>query len=165
LGLTEQTSNFEPKHKITRAEFAHYLSIFFKLKVPTDNANLPKLKDINENTPYYAEINAVLAAGILQGTKQATFLPNKKINKAEAVVALVRYFNLKSDEQEIEQLPYKNIPKQHWIYVPLALAYQQGLISKARSFNYKADLTKAELIGLLAKTPPIKEKLDTFFYK
>lgn len=165
LKLTEDTPSFNPKQHVTRAEFAHYLKLFFDLKPLTGTTSAqvdPKLFiDISETTPYFEDIKIVLSNQLLQGDQHGQFNPNKRITRLEALVATVRACNFTVTEDI--KLPYRNISKRHWGYPYLQKAYANHLIMKSRTFKSRTLITKAELIAMLSRTPLVLAKLNSVF--
>jgi hypothetical protein len=78
---------FGPEQTLTRAQFAKFLAAAFQLK---DNGNLVPFTDIQEHwaAPY---VRAAYQAGIIDGTSDAQFSPDKPVKREEASTMVWRY--------------------------------------------------------------------------
>lgn len=167
LHLMDQVPTLNLKQKVTKAEFARYTRVFFDLK-PTGNATANIiLSDVTQNTPYYDDIKILLQHKILTGDRYQEFHPSNNITRMEALACIIKAAELTNSKDiaksAVTDLPYRNISKKNWGYAYLSIAYQHNMIAKARYFKAKSEITQAELLAILTKTPAIKEKLNRLF--
>ncbi|USB33771.1 S-layer homology domain-containing protein [Paenibacillus sp. YPG26] len=79
--------SFRPNQEINRAEFIALICRMLQLK-PVDGQSA--FKDVNSDVWYAGYVNAIKAAGIVQGYEDRSFKPNQKITREEAFVILYR---------------------------------------------------------------------------
>jgi hypothetical protein len=89
LGVTHGIAEglFGPEQTLTRAQFAKFASIAFRLH---DNGNPVPFLDIQDHWAA-TSIRAAYQAGIVAGTSDTTFSPGKPIKREEAAVMVWRY--------------------------------------------------------------------------
>lgn len=78
---------YGPKQTLTRAQFAKFVSIAFQLKDQGGPAPFPDIR-VHWAAAY---IRAAYQAGIVNGTSDTTFSPNKPVKREEASVMIWRY--------------------------------------------------------------------------
>lgn len=103
-----EDGTFKPGQYITRAHVAKILANYLELEV--NNVKDPGFTDVNKKNPYYAEIAAVVEAGIFKGYDDKKFKPNKFITRAQIAQVLVEAFDLKLENYN--NLPFTDISMQ-----------------------------------------------------
>jgi autotransporter-associated beta strand protein len=106
--------------------------------------------DVNEAYSWAAgAIDALASKGIIQGTSDKTFSPDKKITRADVVVLLVRALNLKADFTS----NFSDVNKGDYYYEYLGIAKQLGLVNgmEDNAFNPKEDITREDLMLLCSR--------------
>lgn len=90
-GVVSGKSNnaFCPDDTVTRAEFSKMLSISFSVNTTFD---LSSFEDVKQDDWYYDYVNALYMAGIVNGTSDTAFSPNRSLSREEAVVMMIRLF-------------------------------------------------------------------------
>lgn len=90
-GLSDGT--FKPKDSISRQEAAVILSRLFKLEANADAEVLSALKD-SGSIPTWSSgaISAVISKEYMKGMPDKSFMPSKKMTRAEAIVTLDRCY-------------------------------------------------------------------------
>lgn len=109
--LTGASENFNPAEYITRRDFTAMLVKAIK-DIPTDpdlitrtstakspstrqkSVETPPFADIKADDPFYYEIKVASALGIVQGTGQAYFKPDRHTTTAEAITMIIRAIGL-----------------------------------------------------------------------
>lgn len=81
--------SFMPDCSITRAEFAKMLSIAFSINTVAD---LPSFEDVPRGAWYYSHVTALHLAGIIRGTSQSAFSPERTLTREEAAVMMIRLY-------------------------------------------------------------------------
>lgn len=148
LGVIPGTGeDFNPAKYITRREFTVMLvramkeipedpDIVNKSRTPTrtSRSKTPEISpflDVSTDDPFYEDIKAANNRGIIQGTGNAYFSPERHITSAEAVTMLIRALGLEG----LAPYPYAvtpfvdndDIPA--YARNPVAVAYRIGLVS------------------------------------
>ncbi|WP_169085095.1 serine hydrolase [Paenibacillus sp. PL91] len=77
---------FHPEQAVTRGAFIHAFNAIWSI---SESANPPLFKDI-ENSPYQKDIQAAVEAGMLNGTGNSFFEPDRPILREEAAVIIFR---------------------------------------------------------------------------
>ena len=151
-GKLDNTKEFEPNKKITRAELARYLVNINSLS--SNKAEPRRFNDIPKTNQNYKYINVVVSNKLLNGMTQTTFSPNGNVTKIQAIIAASR---LLPDSKKYEniKLPYKDIEKYKWAKSSLQKAYYYKIISKSAQLFPKKTISNAELVSLLYKTSKI----------
>ncbi|MHA6531096.1 S-layer homology domain-containing protein [Paenibacillus sp. BAC0078] len=90
-GIVDQTGEFNPSDKVTRAQFAAWISRAYGLD--GTGLTLP-FKDIAAGSSGYNEIAAAYAAGIITGKSAAAFDPEATITRQEIATMLARALTL-----------------------------------------------------------------------
>ncbi|MDR6880984.1 cadherin-like beta sandwich domain-containing protein [Bacillus sp. 3255] len=103
-------AGFRPDDAITRAEIA---SIAARL-LPADAAGGSVGVEYSDTQKHWAfeAIRQASQAGILQGYADGTFLPDHKLNRAEAVTVLNRMFKRPTADVKVPSWP--DVPLEHW---------------------------------------------------
>lgn len=95
IGVINGVGNnmFAPEQTITRGDFSMILSKALGLSGKTDNM----FADVAEQDYYYDAVNAVSAAGILQGVGDSLFCPQNEITVQECAAIAVRAYEYKKN--------------------------------------------------------------------
>ena len=95
IGVINGVGNnmFAPEQTITRGDFSMILSKALGLSGNTDNM----FADVAEQDYYYDAVNAVSAAGILQGVGDSLFCPQNEITVQECAAIAVRAYEYKKN--------------------------------------------------------------------
>ncbi|WNS40810.1 glycoside hydrolase family 3 C-terminal domain-containing protein [Paenibacillus sp. MMS20-IR301] len=103
-------------------------------------------------------INALSAAGIIQGTSKTSFEPAKPVTRADFVLLLVRAFNLSSDTQG----KFADVKDNTYYAEALGIAKGLGITNgDARgNFNPKADISRQDMMVLIMRTLKVMGKSD-----
>ena len=151
-GKLDNTDQFEPNKKITRADLARYLVNINNLS--SNNSETGKFSDIPKTNKNYKYINVVVSNKLLNGMTKTTFSPNGNVTKIQAIIAASR---LLPDSKKYEniKLPYNDIGKYKWAKSSLQKAYYYKIISKSAKLFPKKTISNAELVSLLYKTSKI----------
>ncbi len=145
---------FNPKGKITRAEFTKMIVGILQLDIHTDNTI--HFSDVNHTDWFYPYINACYQYGIVQGDG-GEFNPNKTITREEMAVMLSRIIQLNSnnnaDIKDIEGVS-------SWAKKDIENIYASGIMTGSEGyFNPKKDATR-EMAVVVAVRCLDKEKKE-----
>lgn len=86
--------NFRPKNNVSRAEAA--VMIAKALKIPTDNVQDPKFKDVYKNDWFYPHVAALANLKYINGVGNGNFNPKAEINRQDMAKILALAFDLKA---------------------------------------------------------------------
>jgi len=84
-------TNFNPKTKITRGEFATYIVRGLGLSADKDAAK--QFKDVNSNSVMGGYIGAAAKSGIVSGVSNDSFAPNNYITRQDMALMMIRAAN------------------------------------------------------------------------
>ncbi len=106
----------------------------------------------------------LIARGVLKGTAQDTYEPNRAVNRQEFAAMLARLFPLK---KAADLSTYRDIKSSDWAYEPLALAVGEGLLSgtSTTTLSPKDALTRqdaAVILSRLLKSTATPDDLSRF---
>lgn len=82
--------NFQPERQMTRAEFSKMIAETLGLQ--SEEGGTSPFADVANDAWYASSVNAMHAAGLIQGVDQASFAPNRPISRAELAALLVRAY-------------------------------------------------------------------------
>ncbi len=149
-------NRFKPNDSVTRAEFAKMLSIAFSVNTSTD---LPLFEDVKNDSWYYNYVNSLYLSGIIKGTSNSKFSPDKTITREEAAVMMVRLYE-KATKTSGPSIEY-NIPDKEnissWAVSSVNKAVELKLVQGTSSgiFAPKRNLTRAEAAALIVRLAEI----------
>ncbi|OCT15256.1 hypothetical protein A8709_14250 [Paenibacillus pectinilyticus] len=103
-------TGFRPDDAITRGEIASIAARLLSVSSTTNSSNVG-YTDTQEHWAFEA-IKQASQAGILQGYADGTFLPDNKLNRAEAVKVLNRLFNRST--VDVKSSSWPDVPQTHW---------------------------------------------------
>ncbi|OBY80477.1 hypothetical protein BBG47_06335 [Paenibacillus sp. KS1] len=121
----KDTSKFEPKRELSRAEFAALIVKYAGLQpLGTDSG----FTDISAKSWYAGYVAAAKDKGLISGTSATKFAPNQAISREEMATVLVRMKGLpKSTETSTALKDQKQVSA--WALPYVKYAYQAGLMS------------------------------------
>lgn len=111
-----EDGTFKPNKAMTRAQFAALIANYLKLE---DNGNGIEFSDVNENHWAKKSIDMLSSRGIMNGTGNDKFNPDKKITRAEAATTFNKILNRNINKSFIDKYsenPFKDLNKKHWAY-------------------------------------------------
>ena len=142
---------------LTRGLFSQILSTAYQLpKDPGDNnedLNEPTIIDTNESE-FSDSIGTIVNQDILKLYKSGEFRPNEFLSKASLVTALVRINYPTSNyyaQDVVSEIPYKDIPRNHWAYNYIKIALENKLIEEDILFNPNKKVNVEETLALIEK--------------
>jgi len=149
---------FRPEEALTRAEIAVML-----VKAKGFNPVRPEA-DLFRDVPakHWAApyINIALQRNYISGYPDETFMPWKKITRAEAVTVMARFAGL-TEPIMITENPFPDVQKRHWAARAISVAKNYGLLEylSGRDFEPDKPLTRAEAAEMISKTDFAKQKI------
>ncbi len=107
--------------------------------------------DIDKNTWYHEYVHAMLEQGLMNGTGNGLFQPNKDMTRAELVTLLYRYAGT-PDVSDVT-LPFTDVPAGTYYTDAVAWAYSTGVIKGTSTTTFAPDVTLT------------REMMVTIFYR
>lgn len=92
--------NFRPNKVISRAEMATFMYRYLKNVANYDFGEVTPVKFADASSiaaPYVEAVNAIVSAGIMNGTTATTFEPNTTANRGMVATVILRLHNLLAD--------------------------------------------------------------------
>jgi len=149
--------DFLPNEKITRKEFAVLLSRALRVKgTDLDNS---KFTDVSSDEWYAPYINGVYEAGIIKGTEENKFEPDKEITREQMITMIMRCYNnlTNSDYNEMmatSQLRFKDEETiSEWAYQAAVIGNSLGIVKgkEGEVFAPKDTAARAEAITMIKR--------------
>jgi len=142
---------FQPDRMTNRAELT---ALLVRAKNPgTPEAVDTSFTDVPRKhwASYFIKLGA--DSGLVTGYKDGTFQPAKSVNRAEGVIILSRFAELKLPEQLTEG-PFPDLPGRHWAAKAVTAARTAGLLIYLtdKPFEPTKDLSRAEVAEILSRT-------------
>lgn len=103
-----------------------------------------------------AHILRLAQLGIVKGKTADTFEPDARLTRGEFVALLLRAADLapKDDEEFSADLPFEDVPPDHWAHRYVAKAARLGIITQAeyrRKFEPEGNITRMEISIMLTR--------------
>lgn len=147
---------FGPSRGITRAEAS---AIFARLLAEKNGDNLTadaktKFEDIPAGAWYSGYVRYLSNAGVIYGTTEKTFSPNKEITRSEVTAIAVRFFEVYGDGSEELMAQYKgfsDISPGYWAARYIEEAAIRGWIKGYGDGTFRGDaaITRAEVVTIV----------------
>jgi hypothetical protein len=156
--------NFRPDDPVTRAELSQMLVYLKDMEVSDVTADLyPDVKKDHWAAKY---IKAASASDFMKTYPDGTFRPGKKITRVEGAAIISRFTEAKAPAV-IENVPFSDIPRDHWAAKTIMAARNYGLLDYliGKDFEPGKKLTRAEVAEILSKTSYGKDKIKNLLKK
>ncbi|MFC1559731.1 PorV/PorQ family protein [Candidatus Margulisiibacteriota bacterium] len=151
---------FRPARALSRAELS---TLLVKAKGQGPGiASKSIFKDMKKNHWAAPYVKGAVTLGLVKGYPDKTFKPNNKINRAEGVMVLGRFDELKEPET-LAYGPYPDLTANYWASKMIAAAKAEGLLEYMgeADFTPKKQLSRAEAVEMIVKTKLGRTKVDT----
>jgi serine protease len=95
------------------------------------------------------ELLKLMSKGILQGSGELEFQPDRNMTRAEAVAAITRAYGLRSQATN----SFNDVLEIHWAHTAISAAVQAGIVNgyPDGSFRPDAPVTRMEMTAMLAR--------------
>jgi len=150
---------FLPMRALSRAELS---TLLVKAKGRTPVAvQQAVFKDLPKAHWASGYVKGAVELGLVKGYPDSTFKPNDKINRAEGVMVLGRFDELKEPES-LSFGPYPDLTANYWASKMIAAAKAEGLLEYLgeADFSPKKELSRAEAVEMITKTKLGRAKVD-----
>jgi|GEM_PF-5921719 len=152
-GKSDRTLFF-PRSSISRGDFARLLVSVYR--VATGNAVIAPT-DLPTTHGAYGAISVLMSAGIFVPDRSGQVYPDRLLTKIEALVMVERISGIEPTGSMDVHLPFRDVNSKAWVAPYVQAALDHKLISPAPFYLPLFPITRAEVIALIAKTPPIAE--------
>jgi len=151
---------FRPNGDITRAE----ITTMLVRAVHPQALPIPQMQifsDVPKRHWAASYITEAVRKVLVEGYPDGTFVPGNNIIRAEGVVLISRFAEIKKPKA-IPKKPYSDLPANHWANNMIFAAKENGLLEFLGSgpFQAKLNLSRAEAVEILSKTPYAKGKIE-----
>lgn len=142
---------FEPDSNITRAEF---------LKIALLNAgynpagyNGETFTDVYEGDWYYSYVSLAEDHDFIDGYYDGTFKPNNPINRAEALVILIRIAGKTMYNFDAGDIPFSDVKIDDWFAYATVIGGRDGLLTGYTDGTFRPgnDITRAEVAAMAVR--------------
>lgn len=136
---------FEPSASITRAEFLKIALLNAGLTITADST--VSYTDVSSSDWYYSYITYATTEGYVEGYDDGTFLPNDEINRAEAMIMMMRIAGVVEADVEASDIDFDDVAYTDWFAWAVVEADENG-ISEGYSdgtFQPGSSITRAEV--------------------
>ena len=132
-----------PQNSITRAEVAQ---MFYRLLRDRNVAITKTFGDVKENAWYAKAVGVLASSGIINGTSETTFEPERAITRAEFTAICTRFAKASSGS-----VSFTDVPETHWAYSSISTAVSYGWIlgDGTGKFNPDAKITRTEAAAIV----------------
>ncbi|MGF9858762.1 alkaline phosphatase [Priestia endophytica] len=122
---------FNPSQQLTRVQAAIMLQRALDLPVPQD---LNSFKDVDKDAEYAEAVAALKEAGIFNGYGDGTFGVNDKLSREQMASVLVKAFDLKKNNKEVNLADLDSVSPSHKENVKIL--YQNGITTGKEDGTY-----------------------------
>ncbi len=148
-GLLEGTSpnTIEPSKKLTRAEFAAFISRAFGATVEGD---IKHFKDVSKDDWFYSSVAKSYQMGVMFGTGADTFSPNAYMKRGDVFLSIARLLFVSNEDTSVLDEFSDKDKIDSWSVQAIAGLVHEGYISGYEDGTLKTNnnITRAELAQL-----------------
>lgn len=145
---------FKPNGMLTRQELAYSLSRLFDLEDVTPDEFA--VKDVPGSSLYRKAIMNVLANSVMYLDDSGNFKPEERVKRADVIVYLSAAVSI---EENARQMPYADVPLDHYAVDEIAHFKDHGILSSTHNFNPENYITRAQFVAILSKLPKVKDQI------
>lgn len=157
-------THFNPRAKVTRAEFATFICRAFNLEGKMEHS---QFTDVDDAAWYSKYITIMSELGLINGYEDGQFRPQREITREEMVTILVKaYYYVQKEEVSIEMKELRFVDSEAistWAIEYVKVAYALGLIEgdSINQFNPKDTATRAEIAKVIVKLLEVSNLLES----
>mgnify|MGYP000406407464 CR=1 FL=1 len=120
---------FGPEDSVTRAQVAQ---IFYRLLKDQNVAITASFSDVADDAWYAKAVNTLASLGIIKGTSEGKFDPNRAISRAEFCAIATRFAKVASTVKN----PFADINEQDWYYTAVTTAASYDWVNGMNDGNF-----------------------------
>ncbi|MFA4815304.1 MAG: S-layer homology domain-containing protein [Candidatus Gracilibacteria bacterium] len=138
------STHFEPSESITRAEFLKIALLNAGLTVTADDS--VNYNDVGPTDWYYPYITYATAEGYVEGYDDGSFYPNDEINRAEAMIMMMRITDVVLYDLMDDDIEFDDVDSSDWFAWAIVVATDEGIIEGYGDDTFRPDnsITRAE---------------------
>lgn len=136
---------FEPSDSITRAEFLKIALLNAGLTITADSS--VEYSDVDPSDWFYSYVTYATTEGFVEGYEDGEFRPNAEINRAEAMVMMMRIAEVAAYDVTEGDLSFNDVNEEDWYAWAVLTASENG-ISEGYfdgTFRPNKSITRAEV--------------------
>lgn len=140
-----EDGTFRPDGNMTRAETAQ---MFYNLLKDQNVAITTSFNDVDENAWYAKAVNTMAALGIIKGTGDGKFEPERTITRAEFITMAIRFMD---GGIVIGQSTFSDVKDSDWFYGNVLQAANYGWIQGYEDDTFRPNnaITRAEVTTIV----------------
>ena len=154
-----EDNTFRPNRNVTRGQVAKMLAR--ELQLDTSNVKDPGFKDIPKDHAYYAEIAALVDAGIITGfPEDNTYRSSANLTRGQMSKILTLAFKL--PESEWTGTPFTDVKDVHWFktYVQTLYEFEITKGSTATTFSPSSPVRRGQLAAFIYRAVEAKAEIQ-----
>lgn len=148
----KDSNTFAPNDNITRAEFLKIALLNAGYEV--DGEAGEDFSDVSTGDWFYEYVSYGADQGFIEGYSDGTFRPNDSINRAEAVVIIMRIAG--EDEYEVDEdwEEFEDVDADAWYAYAIQLAADAGIVEGYDNGEFRPgnNITRAEVTAVAVRT-------------
>ncbi len=150
--IGRSTTLFVPSDNMTRAEFLKVALLNAGFSV--DGSAGENFSDVSAGDWYYEYVSYGVSKGYIEGYDDGTFLPNADINRAEALVILMRIAGVTSYDVTASEIAFSDVSASNWFAYAIVTAYSKGIVEgyDTGAFLPGNHITRAEVAAMAVRT-------------
>jgi S-layer homology domain len=135
--------------KLVVSVWSFILALLLSVSSVSNTHAATNFKDVPEGYWAKKEIEYLVQEGIIKGYDDGTFKPEKPVTRLQAATMLVRALGL--DTNNRPDPGFKDIREGDYGYEYVAAVVDEGIFSKAQTFNPNKPLTRGQMAKILVK--------------
>ncbi len=145
-------THYVPNDNVTRAEFLKIALLNAGFTV--DGSTGADFSDVDSGDWFYEYVSYGADEGYIEGYDDGTFLPNASINRAEALVILMRIAGESSSSVSSTWAEFSDVDSTDWFAYAVKIAADEGIVEgyDDGSFRPGHDITRAEVAAMAVRT-------------
>ncbi len=145
----KDSTHFAPNDSATRAELVK-IALLGAGKDLSDSATEP-FTDVTSKDWFYSVIATAYVEDFIEGYSTGDFKPNAAVNRAEALVILLRVFEM--DTQSGSTSPFKDVTTSAWFFPAVYTAYMRDIVEgySDGTFGATKNISRAEIAALVVR--------------
>ena len=145
-------NSFGPSNDATRAEFLKMALLNAGYDV--DDADGEEFTDVSSGDWYYEYVSFAYEEGFVEGYRDDTFLPNNRINRAEALVITMRIAGVDEYDVDGDWDEFDDVDSDDWYAYAVETAADEGIVEGYSDGDFKPQnyITRAEVAAISVRT-------------
>jgi hypothetical protein len=129
------------------------------LFVPMAQAAEADFTDVSSVNPHYVAISSLVEQEILQGYDDGTFLPDREVNRAEALKIILLGMDVEVNEDSVAGLLFSDVSESDWFFDYVGTAVTLGILQGYDDGTFRPEQTvnRAEALKILMLAGEVSE--------